>query len=101
MYTLPCVSLQHLYSVHLAEVTVDSTRVLTDITQVFLAACDCLHVDISCLKLTLQASGRHVALRCEDKIPTDKIPTTGVRCGCPDFLDLYMLGPWFMYTYIL
>ena len=37
--------------------------------------------------------------RCEDKIPADKIPTdktptTGVRCGCPDFLDLYMHA-WF------
>ena len=30
----------------------------------------------------------------EENIPMDKIPTTGFRCGCPDFLDLYMHA-WF------
>ena len=43
----------------------------------------------------------------EDKIPANKIPTTGFRCGCPDFLDLYMhawFGPMvhvYIHTYIL
>ena len=25
-----------------------------------------------------------------DKIPTDKTPTTDFKCGCPDFLDVYV-----------
>ena len=51
------VCLQHQYSVHLTEEPLDGTHILTNITQVFLAACDCLNIDISCLKLSLQVSG--------------------------------------------
>ena len=45
-----------LYNVHLASEKVDNTAMMSDQTRVILAACDCLGVDISRLKLALNVS---------------------------------------------
>ena len=48
--------LQHLYSVHLSSEKVDCTAHMADQTRVLLAACDCLNVDLSRVKLVLLVS---------------------------------------------
>ncbi|CAH1783867.1 unnamed protein product [Owenia fusiformis] len=45
---------QHLYNVHLAQETSDCTLLMADQSRVLLAACDCISMDITRLKLLLQ-----------------------------------------------
>ena len=51
---MPVCVLQHLYSVHLSGEKVDCTSLMANQTRVVLAACDCVQVDLSRLKLSLQ-----------------------------------------------
>ena len=53
--------MQMLYNVHLTSEKVDNTAMMADQTRVILAACDCLGLDISRLKLALNVSW-HVSL---------------------------------------
>ena len=48
--------MQMLYNVHLTSEKVDNTAMMADQTRVILAACDCLGLDISRLKLALNVS---------------------------------------------
>jgi dynactin 1 len=46
---------KHLYSVHLSNEKVDCTNFMSDHTRSLLAACDCIHVELSRLKHALQS----------------------------------------------